>query len=173
MSADVQGADSYGADASASSHCPAFSADNPATFVGQRHAPAFTDALNQCPAGGNMPSSVAMAQFSPAATADCPKSPAANIPAQEARRQSRSNFQRKRKREARIAEEGYVATPYVVKRHVKPAQAVKTDLKVADLPATSCGYAAQNERSGTRLVLPAVAEELMSNGYELILNDGV
>ncbi|KJA25611.1 hypothetical protein HYPSUDRAFT_53116 [Hypholoma sublateritium FD-334 SS-4] len=148
-------------------------ANDPVAFEAQGHTAAPNDALNQRPMGGDMPFSVAMTQSNSTAIADQPEPPAAKTPAQEMQKQSRCNRQRKRKREAQIAEEGYVATPYVFKRHIKPARAVKTDLKVAGLPATSCGYAALNERLGPRSVLPAVAKELTACGYELIPNDGV
>lgn len=176
--ADVQDVDSWGVDIPAPSRCPssadpAPNADNPATPMTRRHDVAFNGTANQCLTGGDAPSSATMARPSLVATADRSKPPAVDTPLQKTTKQSRSNRQRKRKREARIVEEGYAITSYAIKRHIKPAEAVETGLKVADLPATSCGYAALNEQRGTRLVLPTVAEELRAKGYELIPNDGM
>lgn len=132
---------------------------------------AFEAAGNACSTGGASPNAATSQPNRPGSLAvDTPPT----ILEQESHRQSRSNHQRKRKRETRIVEEGYAPMSYAIGRHIKPAVAVKTDLKVTDLPATSCGYVALSGKlPETRTVLPAMAEELVRQGYELIPNDGV
>lgn len=56
-------------------------------------------------------------------------------------------------------------------RHIRSAIPVETSLRVQDLPATSCGYAATNHAPPTP-ALPAAIQELVNQGYEVVKNDG-
>lgn len=85
--------------------------------------------------------------------------------------QSRENRQRKRKREAKILKHGYRPSPIALKRYVRMAASVKTDLNIKNLPATSCGYAATGH-TPPKPALPAVIQALVDQEYEVVKNDG-
>lgn len=105
----------------------------------------------------------------PLPTTSAPTTSSANAPAPGVL--SRSNLQRKRKREAQILEHGYRTCPTALRAHVRPAVEVKTYLKVADLRETSCGYVAKNAALvGKRL---AAVEALLDKGYDYIKNNGL
>ncbi|KAF8075917.1 hypothetical protein FPV67DRAFT_1444720 [Lyophyllum atratum] len=108
-----------------------------------------------------------------AANLKCSCSDSNRYNARGKRRNVRFHLKRRNRLDADAPVHGHHPTrPEIIEAHVKAAKSYNTDLHIKELPATSCGYAAQNKSSDEGIYFRSL-KGVLDLGYRLIEWDGM